>query len=212
VLKKRGFPIVVSAPSGTGKTTICTRVVNSYPGVKYSVSATTRPQREGEVAGENYHFLDKETFLSWTREGKLCEWALVHGQYYGTPKAQLEDNLSQGFKVVMDLDVNGGEAVGKLYPDAVLVYLLPPSGEALRERITGRGTESREVIQRRLEDAQEELKRAGNYEYLIVNETVEKTVEVLKSILTAEERRAKRQSLPELLAGLEDLNLDYGGR
>lgn len=205
--KKRGFPIVVSAPSGTGKTTICRRVASSHPGVKYSVSATTRPRRKGEVDGEDYHFLDEETFGAWIKEGRFCEWALVYGHHYGTLKEQLDDILSRGYKAVMDLDVNGGEAIGELYKDAVLVYLLPPSPQALRQRLIGRGTDERRVIERRLEEAREELGRVVNYKYLVVNRSVESAVKQIESILVAEECRVERQDLGEVLSGLTDVQL-----
>ncbi len=197
--------MVVSAPSGTGKTTICRQVASIYPQLRYSVSATTRPPRDDEVDGRDYHFLDKETFQSWAEEGKLCEWAMVHGHYYGTPKDELEENLSQGFKVIMDLDVNGAEAIGRLYPDAVLIYLLPPSAEALKERLINRGTEGEKAIRRRVEAARKELDRAGDFHYLVINRTVQATVELIESIIAAEESRTERQDISELLVGLRDL-------
>lgn len=206
-MEKRGFPIVVSAPSGTGKTTICRKVASSHPGVRYSVSATTRAPRKGEVNGDDYHFLDDATFQAWIDEGKFSEWAVVYGHRYGTPREQLENALFQGYRVIMDLDVNGGEAIGRLYEDAVLVYLLPPSSKAWKQRLVGRGTDDEEVIRKRLEDAREELSRVGNYEYLVVNRSVESAVAQIKSIIAAEECRVKRLNLEELLSGLGDLTL-----
>jgi len=203
--QKRGFPIVVSAPSGTGKTTICRRVASCLPGVSCSISATTRPPREGEVDGVDYDFLDEQTFRSWIRDRRFCEWAVVHGHYYGTVRKNLEEALSRGSKVIMALDVNGGEAIGRLYEDAVLVYLLPPSEETLRERLLGRGTEGKEAMEKRIEDARKELSRVGNYHYVIVNRSVDQSVERIKSIVVAEECRVERQDLSGLLRSLGDL-------
>ena len=204
-MERRGFPVVVSAPSGTGKTTICREVASIYPQLRYSVSATTRPPRDDEVDGRDYHILDEETFQSWTKDGRLCEWAMVHEHYYGTPKDELERDLSQGFKVIMDLDVNGAEAIGRLYPDAVLIYLLPPSAEALKERLANRGTDGQKAIWKRVEAARKELDRAGDFHYLVINRTVQATVELIESILAAEESRTERQDISELLVSLKDL-------
>ncbi len=205
-MENSGFPVVVSAPSGTGKTTICRRIAGSYPGARYSVSATTRPPREGEVDGQDYHFLDEETFQSWIKEGKFCEWAVVYGHHYGTIREQLENALAEGFKVIMDLDVNGGKAIRRLYAGGVLVYLLPPSEGALKERLVGRHTEESGAIERRLEDARGELDHIGDYHYVVVNQSVESTVEQIKSILAAEQCRVERQDLEKLLRGLGDLS------
>ncbi|HDM89987.1 MAG TPA: guanylate kinase, partial [candidate division WOR-3 bacterium] len=165
------FLIVVSAPSGTGKTTVLRRFLKICDGLFYSVSATTRKMRPGEVNGRDYIFLDKEVFENWIKEGKLLEWAEVYGEYYGTPRDPVIENMELGRDVIMDLDVEGKRKLEAQFPDRLVsVFLYPPDRETLRKRLLSRGAEDEEKLKIRLSKAEEELRWASEYEYWVVNE------------------------------------------
>jgi guanylate kinase len=187
-----GFPIVVTAPSGTGKTSICRAVASQMRNVSYSVSLTTRKPRKGERNGRDYLFVTEERFRRLAASGQLAEWAGVYGSYYGTPKKRLEDTLKEGRSVLLALDHNGGESIRKKYSDAVLVYLLPPSLRELERRLRGRRTDSDSSVKKRLDSARRELRFAGRYDYLVVNRKLDRTVSVLKSIIVAEGHKRER--------------------
>lgn len=177
---------VMSAASGAGKTTLKDKVIEEFPDIVYSISATTRKPREGEVDGVHYFFKTKEEFEKLIKEDGLIEWNEVHGNYYGTPKFFVEDMLRQGKRVLFDLDVFGKVNFDKVYPDATGILIMPPSAEELERRLRGRGTDSEEVIQVRLANAKKEIefaKTKGKYEYTIVNDDLEKAANELREIL-----------------------------
>jgi len=187
------FLIVVSAPSGTGKTTVLRKFLKICDGLFYSVSATTRKMRPGEVNGRDYIFLEKETFRNWIKEGKLLEWAEVYGEYYGTPRDPVIENMELGRDVIMDLDVEGKRKLEAQFLDRLVsVFLYPPDRETLRKRLLSRGAEDEEKLKIRLSKAEEELRWASEYEYWVVNEDIEKAALRLKDITEAERMKRKR--------------------
>ena len=156
-MQKEGLLIVVSGPSGAGKGTICKRLLEKNPNLGYSISATTRAPRTGEVNGVNYWFLSKEEFQKMIAEDGLLEWAEVYGNYYGTPAQKVRDSLAEGKNILLEIDTQGAALVRKKFPEGVYIYILPPSLEELKRRIIGRGTDSAESIERRLSCAREEM-------------------------------------------------------
>jgi guanylate kinase len=177
---------VMSAASGAGKTTLKDLVIKDFPDIKYSISATTRKPREGEVNGVHYFFKTKEEFEKLIKEDGLIEWNEVHGNYYGTPKSFVEQTLAEGNRVLFDLDVFGKVNFDKVYPDATGILILPPSEEELEKRLRGRGTDSEEVIQLRLHNAKKEMefaKTQGKYEYIIINDDLQRAANELREIL-----------------------------
>ena len=177
---------VMSAASGAGKTTLKDLVIKDFPDIKYSISATTRKPREGEVDGVHYFFKTKEEFEQMIKDNALVEYNLVHGNYYGTPKSFVEKTLAEGNRVLFDLDVFGKVNFDKVYPDATGIFIMPPSDEELERRLRGRGTDSEDVIQLRLANAKKEIEFAqtkGKYEYTIVNDDLNKAADELRAIL-----------------------------
>ena len=177
---------VMSAASGAGKTTLKDLVIKDFPDIKYSISATTRKPREGEIDGVHYFFKTKEEFEKLIKEDGLIEWNEVHGNYYGTPKSFVEQTLAEGNRVMFDLDVFGKVNFDKVYPDATGILILPPSEEELEKRLRGRGTDSEEVIQLRLHNAKKEMefaKTQGKYEYVIINDDLQRAANELREIL-----------------------------
>jgi len=185
-MKRKGQLFVVSAPSGTGKTTICRAVVKTVPGLTASVSYTTRPPRPAEQDGKDYFFVDEPKFLDMINQEVFAEWAQVHGHYYGTPKAALLASLRSGQDVLLNIDSQGAMHLKKWYPQGVFVYLLPPSFETLETRLMERAADSSQVIQQRLQKATEEIKKYPAYTYLIVNDDLKKAIDDLKTIIQAE--------------------------
>lgn len=179
-------PIVLAAPSGTGKTTLARRLVERSERYRFSISATTRPPRGTERDGIDYHFVDRDTFLGMVERGELAEWAEVHGRLYGTPRASLEAAASRGTHVVLDIDVQGARQVRASVPEAKLVFVLPPSIEALVDRLEGRGTEASEDVHRRLRSALDELDAAQEFEYLVVNDDLERCLDEIEEIARGE--------------------------
>ena len=177
---------VMSAASGAGKTTLKDMVIKDFPDIKYSISATTRKPREGEINGVHYFFKTREEFQKLINENGLIEWNEVHGNYYGTPKSFVEKTLAEGNRVLFDLDVFGKINFDKVYPDATGIFIMPPSEQELERRLRGRGTDSEDVIQLRLANAKKEIefaKTKGKYEYTIVNDDLNKAAEELRAIL-----------------------------
>ena len=177
---------VMSAASGAGKTTLKDLVIKDFPDIKYSISATTRKPREGEIDGVHYFFKTKEEFEQMIKDDALVEYNLVHGNYYGTPKSFVEKTLAEGNRVLFDIDVFGKINFDKVYPDATGIFIMPPSDEELERRLRGRGTDSEEVIQLRLENAKKEIefaKTKGKYEYTIINDDLQKAADELRAIL-----------------------------
>ena len=174
---------VMSAASGAGKTTLKDKVIGEFPDIVYSISATTRAPREGEVNGVHYFFKTKEEFEQMIKDDALVEYNLVHGNYYGTPKSFVEDMLKQGKRVLFDLDVFGKVNFDKVYPDATGILILPPSEEELERRLRGRGTDSEEVIARRLANSKKELELWREYKYIIVNDDLNTASEALSGLI-----------------------------
>lgn len=183
---------VVSGPSGAGKSTVLGRVLGALDDLHFSVSATTREARPGEVDGTDYYFVDHARFREMIARDDLLEYAEVHGQYYGTPAQFVQRELDEGSDVVLDLDVQGARQVRERCPEAVFIFLAPPSMEELSKRLHGRHTESEDRIQRRLARASVELTAIREYDYLVVNETVATASLSLQSIIEAERSRVKR--------------------
>lgn len=179
-MSERARPLVLAAPSGTGKTTIARALVGSEPDFAFSVSATTRLPRPGERPGVDYDFVDRETFEERARRGELVEWAEVHGRLYGTPRESLDRAARQGKHVVLDIDVQGAEQIRERIPDALLVFVLPPSVDALVHRLIGRGTESEQELARRLRTALAELETAQGFDRVVVNDHLERTVQLVR--------------------------------
>ena len=197
-LRTRPFPIILSAPSGAGKTSVSNEIFQRFPYLRFAVSLTTRARRDGEVDSVDYRFVDERTFVEARDAGELAEWAMVHGRLYGTPRAEVDKALADGYHVLLDVDVQGGASLMKAYPGAVSIFLLPPSHGAMEARLRARGTDSEDAIARRLAQALKELECVSQYEYVIVNRELDKTVEVFSRIIHAEEhRRVRRENLEE---------------
>ena len=186
---RKGLLVLVSGPSGTGKGTVCNLLREKHPELAYSISATTRQPRPGEVDGVNYYFYDKAKFEDMIEAGELLEWANVYGNYYGTPKQAVLDRLEAGEDILLEIDTQGALNVMEAMPEGLYVFLLPPSLEELEKRLRGRGTETDESIARRLGAAKEEIGRAVKYRYVVVNDTVEKAEETIANIIAAEHNR-----------------------
>lgn len=183
----KGSLIVVSAPSGCGKDTIVQRVLNEMDGdVHLSVSMTTRPMREGEEEGVNYFYVSTEEFKNKIENGEILEYTIYSGNYYGTPAGPVRQQLECGKTVILIIEVEGGENVKKLFPDAVKVFVIPPSFEVLEKRLRSRGSDDEETIISRLEIAKDELARAHEYDYIIENDVLDDAVRNLISIIRAE--------------------------
>lgn len=187
---EKGILIVISGFSGAGKGTIMKELVKKYP-YFLSVSATTRAPREGEVHGEDYFFHSREEFEDMIAAGELIEYAEYVGNYYGTPKAAVEKQLKEGKDVLLEIEMQGGMLVKEQFPDALLLFVAPPSAEVLKERLNGRGTESKEEIEKRLCRASEEVTYMKSYDYIIVNNELEKAVEQVHSIIANEHCRTE---------------------
>jgi guanylate kinase len=186
------FPLILSAPSGGGKTTITRMLLERRRDVGYSTSCTTRAPRNGEVDGRDYHFLSPAEFTARRDRQEFAETAEVHGNLYGTLKAEIERVLSSGRHVVMDIDVQGARQLAAAYPEAVLVFLLPPTADVLLDRLRGRQTESRDDLVRRIRGAREELRAAISYHYVVVNDDRERAYDRVAAIIDAEAVRHDR--------------------
>ncbi|HEX6989642.1 MAG TPA: guanylate kinase [Bacillota bacterium] len=187
-----GLLVVLSAPSGAGKGAIRAAVQRRMPDLRYGVSVTTRRARPGEEHGVHYEFVDEATFERKVQQGEFLEWADVYGNRYGTPRQPMEDWLRQGIDVIVEKDVQGARALMDLLPDAVYVFILPPSLEELRRRMIQRGTESPEARRQRLRSAREELLAVDRYDYCIVNDDVERAADRLCAVIQAEKLRVRR--------------------
>ncbi len=191
-LVHRTCPVVLSAPSGAGKTTIAKALVEGSEDVVFSVSATTRPARDHEVDGVDYRFLSEPKFRAMIEADEFVEWAQVHGHLYGTSRKALQEALDDGRFLILDVDVQGAMQMRERVPDVVLVFVLPPSANALVERLTERGTEEEDNVIRRIENARTELEQAAQFDYIVVNENLEQAINEVRSIVLAEGRRTAR--------------------
>jgi len=180
------FPVVVAAPSGTGKTTVCREVVARDGRIVFSVSHTTRPRRPGEVDGVDYHFVDEQEFRRLIRDGAFLEWAEYNGNHYGTSLASLEPPLAAGRDVLLEIEVQGARQVRARRPDARFIFLMPPSFDALRRRLAKRGTDAAEEVERRLRVARQELSAVRDFDYAVVNDDLETCVADVLAILAGE--------------------------
>lgn len=187
-----GVPVVLSGPSGVGKTTIRNQLLARYQDIVASVSATTRPARPGEAHGKDYLFLSEEAFQEGIRGGMFAEHAEVHGRWYGTPRGPLEERLEQGADVLLVIDVQGGLQVKEAYPEALMIFLLPPSREELHRRLSGRGEDSEEIIALRMKNAEWEMTFSQRYDYWVLNRSLEEAVSQVRAILVADRCRRER--------------------
>ena len=191
-LVHRTCPVVLSAPSGAGKTTIAKALVEGSEDVVFSVSATTRPARDHEVDGVDYRFLSEPKFRAMIEADEFVEWAQVHGHLYGTSRKALQEALDDGRFLILDIDVQGAMQMRERVPDVVLVFVIPPSADALVERLTERGTEGEDTVARRIENARGELEQASQFDYIVVNDDLEQAIDAVRSIVSAESRRTDR--------------------
>jgi guanylate kinase len=178
--------IVVSGPSGSGKGTLCQMLKNALPDLVYSISLTTRHPRHNEKNGVDYFFVSREDFQKHINVGDFLEWAEVYGHYYGTLRSSVEASLQAGKDVLLELDIQGGQQVKQAFPEAVLIFIMPPSLDELSERITGRGTDDPKTIKLRLSCAPDELQAANNYDYIVNNDLKEKAFQELLDIIERE--------------------------
>lgn len=206
----RPFVLVISAPSGAGKTSLARALVERNARLTFSISATTRPPRPYERHGKDYFFVDEGEFERMRAAGELVEWAEVHGRLYGTPRSGIAAALAEERIPVLDIDVQGARQVRAMFDDAVLVFILPPNVDELLRRLAGRGSEDAEELRRRLRTALSELPAVGEFDYLVVNDVFEDAVATLEAIVRAESRRVGRlasaeAAIAELDAGLRTL-------
>lgn len=202
-LPSRTFPVILAAPSGGGKTTVARALGERRTDVAFSISATTRAPRHYEQDGRDYWFVSPEEFRRMADSGELVEWAEVHGNLYGTPRRNLEEAVRAGKYLVLDIDVQGARQVREAVPDAVLIFILPPSGSVLADRLLGRGSEDPEAQRRRLANAGREIACAVEFDYVVMNQDLDATVDAVEAILAAESHRARR--IPSLDEEVERL-------
>ena len=191
-----GILLIISGPSGVGKGTVCRHLLVIRETLKFSVSTKTRHPRPGEVEGREYNFTTVHIFKEMIEEGSFIEWAVVHGDYYGTRLVTVNDTIARGEDLILEIDVQGAGQVRGKTPEAVSIFLAPPSMEALEERITGRGTESAEKIRNRLETARKEMDAYHHYDYVVINDTVEHAAALISSIIDSEKCRVSRGARP----------------
>ncbi|MBQ2847952.1 MAG: guanylate kinase [Clostridia bacterium] len=187
-----GILIILSGPSGSGKDTVLNKLVENRDDIKISVSMTTREKRQGEIDGFHYYFVDREYFKRKISEDKVLEFAEYAGNFYGTPKAPVDEMLADGKAVILKIEVQGAEKIRKLYPNVISIFLMPPSMRTLEERLRGRNSEDEETLNHRLVIAREEMRRASEYDYMVVNDTVENAVAGIEMIINAERLKTLR--------------------
>ncbi|GAV23730.1 guanylate kinase [Carboxydothermus pertinax] len=198
---QKGMLLVVSGPSGAGKGTICQEIRKRNPNLFYSISATTREKRVGEIEGVHYYFIDRAKFEQMISNKEFLEWADVYGNYYGTPKKPVFEALARGQDVILEIDIKGARQVKKSYPEGIFVFILPPSIAILEERLRKRGTDREEIIAKRMKMAREEIANCDWYDYLILNDDIDAAVKSLEAVIIAEKLRPKRVNYKVLLEG-----------
>jgi len=194
-MNKKGILFVISGPSGVGKGSIVERLLPSIPEILVSVSATTRPAREGETQGKDYYFVTVDDFRELIQNDQLLEWAEVYGNYYGTPRDFVMKNLAAGQDVLLEIDIQGAMQVKEKVPEGVFIFIAPPGLDALAARLQARGKDSRESINRRLAACREEMKQAGKYDYMVINDQLDRAVNFVRSIINAEHCRIRNLDL-----------------
>lgn len=197
-MKRKGILIILTSPSGAGKSTILEEMRKRDGSIEYSVSVTSRPPRRGEVDGQHYHFVSDEEFKKLIEKDVFYEWAIVHNNYYGTRKDVVEDKVEKGIDIIFDIDVQGALNVKKQSKEAVLIFITTPSMKILEERLRNRKTDSDEVIDNRLREARNELEKMPYFDYIVINDKLEDTIEKVWSIIVAERHKVKRLDLSEL--------------
>ena len=203
------FPIVVSGPSGVGKTTLCRGLMTGDGTLAFSISATTRQARATEEDGTDYFFVSEQEFEKMRAEGGLAEWALVHGSLYGTPKKWLDTKLAEGISILLDIDVQGGVQILDAYPDSVSIFVVPPSFRTLEERLRNRKSEEEQAIRQRLDNALGEMEYITRYSYVVANDTIEQAVSDMRNIVHAE--RCSRQRVLEGITWKEYIGFEGKG-
>lgn len=203
-IARRGLMLVLSSPSGAGKTTLARRLVEETPGIEMSISHTTRPRRQGEQDGRDYHFVDRDTFTRMRDQGEFLEWALVFDNYYGTTRKPVEQALAQGCDVLFDVDWQGADSLrDKAKGDVVTVFILPPSAADLEQRLNMRAQDPPEIVRRRMLGASNEIQHWQDYDYVVINHDIDCSAAALRSILAAE--RLRRTRLTGLKAFVQNL-------
>jgi guanylate kinase len=190
--QEKGLYLVVSAPSGTGKTTICKEILKMYPNIKYSVSYTTRPPRPGEVDGKDYHFVSQGNFQKRIAEGGFAEWSENFGYLYGTSMDAMKNIMQQGFDLMLDIEPNGAKEIKKNYPGGAFIFIMPPSMDELKKRLIGRGFENDENLRIRINEATDMMKEYYWYDYVIFNDNLSDAIDCLRSIYIAEKCKRER--------------------
>lgn len=188
----KGNLIIISAPSGTGKTTILKKIMPHLQGLTFSVSHTTRTPRTGEENGTDYHFVSKDDFLKLRDQGGFLEWAEVHGNFYGTSKQEVEGRLAEGLDVFLDIDIQGARQVRQAAPDAISIFISPPSWQEQEKRLNGRGTDSPETIQLRLANAKAEMADVDLYDFVVINDDLDSAARLLEAIILAMRAKNRR--------------------
>lgn len=185
----KGLLFVISGPSGVGKGTIRKEISKIFPELKYSISANTRPPRQDEQEGVDYYFVTKEKFELMIKENKFAEWAMVHDEYKGTPVDFLIEQREKGNDVILEIDVQGARQIKEKFPEGIFIFIAPPSWEDLVERLQKRGTETKKNLKKRLNDAFDEIQQIGNYDYIVINDELERAVKKVESIIIVERCR-----------------------
>ena len=185
-IEHKGMLIVLSAPSGGGKSTVLRAILEEDARIEYSVSVTSREPRKGEIDGKSYHFVPEETFKQHIKDNRFLEWAVVHGNYYGTRRDIIQEKLDRNIDIILDLDFQGGLNIKRQMPDSVLIFLLPPSMDVLEKRLRARNLDDEETIQLRLKNAAEEIEYASRYDYVLINDDLEQTIFMTRKIIEAE--------------------------
>ncbi|MCK4524315.1 guanylate kinase [candidate division WOR-3 bacterium] len=182
------FIIVVTSPSGGGKTTLCKMLKEQLNNIEYSISATTRPMRKNEIEGKNYHFMTEKGFIIRKNKNHFAEYAYVHDYWYGTPRENIDNALSRNNDILMDVDVQGAMEIKKKYPNALMIFIVPPSMEILRKRLKERGTDNDAVIEKRLKNAEQEMSFAGEFEFIVENNELKSTYKEIENIVINKRR------------------------